>query len=345
VKAWPARPVPLATLAAACLLLGHSSRGEAAAANKGSRPSKASAPVADLAVKTTVTPSPATIGDRVICVIAFTTPPAMRMTPVVTATRMTDWDILGVRIEESRPAADGLTEQRFSVVLVPWSQTLTATPEFAFTATTPPGRVESVTVPPVAIKMASVLAKVKQADDLRPLKGVIGYRSWWWLILALAAIVLAAGAWWLWKRWKRRGAGPGGIPAAPPEPAETTARRALEILLAKNLVEQGMVKLFYIELSDIARRYIEGRFRIPALDLTTAELLPELRRISEVRPLYADIRSFLDDSDLVKFAKYVPDAVSAGADVDRVRLIIDRTVPSASPSVSPPASPPSMEAS
>jgi len=263
------------------------------------------------------------------CEIAFKTPPAMRLTPAITATRLADWDILGVKVEESRPAADGLVEQRFSVFLVPWSNTLTATPEFAFTAATPPGRVERFATPPAPLKMNSVLAGAKETGDLRPPKGVIGYRSFWPLIIALTAIALALAAWWLWKKWKRRKAGLDGETSAPSEPAEVVARRAIESLLARNLVEQGQVKLFYIELSDIFRRYIEGRFRIPALDLTTAELLPELRRVDELRPLYSEIRAFLDGSDLVKFAKYTPDASDIGADLGRVRLTIDRTAPAA----------------
>jgi hypothetical protein len=303
-------------------------KSPAASARKQVRDQPAALPRAEgPPARVSITPSPASIGDRVKCEIALTTPPAMRLTPLVTATRLADWDVLGIKTEESRPAPAGQIEQRFSVFLIPWSQTLTATPSFAFTAMTPPGRVEMLTVPPAPVKMASVLGAFKETDDLRPLKGVIGYRSWWPLILALAAIALAAGGWQLWKNWKRRKAGIGTHPSAPPVPPEVAARKALEALLSKNLLEQGQVKLFYIELSDIFRRYIEGRFGVPALDLTTSELLPCLRRREELRPLYGDTRAFLDGSDLVKFAKYVPDRDEITADIGRVRLVIDRTSP------------------
>ena len=282
----------------------------------------------EIRVTTSVKPATATVGDRISLEIVFTTPPAMRLDPVISATAQEEWDILGVKGEQGRSLPDGSIEQKFTVVLVPWSATLTATPSFAFNAVTPPGRVQSIRVNPTPVKMESVLAKAKDAGDLRPLKGVIGYRSWWPLYLALAAVVLVAAGIWLRRLIKkRRAAARGELPEVPARPPEETARDALDALLSSKLLEEGHVKLFYSGLSDIFRRYVEGRLAIPALDRTTAELLPELRRRDEMRPLFSEIRLFLDGCDLVKFAKYLPDPADIAADVGRVRRFVDSTSP------------------
>jgi len=121
----------------------------------------------------------------------------------------------------------------------------------------------------------------------------------------------------------RPGGGRGSrIPLRPPE---DIAREALDELAASGLAASGEVKAFYIRLSDILRRYIEGRFGIPAMDRTTAELLPEIRRHPELGRMAPEVRAFLDDCDLVKFAKYVPVAEDLSADLARARRVVDET--------------------
>ncbi len=280
----------------------------------------------DIKVQTKVSPPTATVGDRIRLEVIFQAPPAVRFTPVLSGTTYADWDIVDIKRHPAKFLDDGIAESRFVFTLIPWSATLTATPALPFNAIQPPGRVQAVLIKPHAIKMESVLAKAEDTSDLRPPKGVIGYRSWWPWLLALAAVVLAVAGWWLKARKKRR-ALQAQAPRVPAVPPERTARQALDALLASSLLEEGNVKPFYSQLSDIFRRYVEGRFHLPALDRTTAELLPELRQRDELRPLFTEVRFLLESCDLVKFAKYVPDPGSVQADVERVRKFVDHTSP------------------
>lgn len=285
---------------------------------------------ADIPMQVTVTPRKATIGDRIRLEVVFHALPVIRFVAVISNTAYADWDILQ---EPSPPrrhpsAGGGPPEHRFVFTLIPWSATLTATPALAFNAIQPTGQAQAVLVKPVNITMESILAQAGDTSDLRPLKGVVGFRSWWPWLLGLGAVLLALAGWWLWRRRKRRAAAL-RVAAAPAVPPERTAREALDELLASNLLEEGGMKLFYSQLSDIFRRYVEGRFQIPALDRTTAELLPELRRRDELKSILPEIRPFLDSCDLVKFAKYVPDADDVQTDVTRVRQFVDQTSPRA----------------
>ena len=282
-------------------------------------------------VGASLTPQPLAIGDRAALTAVFTTSPGIRLEPAFSATALGEWEVLGVRALPPRPAGAEI-EQRFEVILTCWSATATASPELAFAASIPPASPHRIVVAPIPVTMRSALAGVKDADDLKAPKGMIEYRSWWpWILAGLALALAGAGA-WLWRRRVKALAAASGVPALPPE---ISAHEALERLLASNLLEEGQVKGFYSELSDVLRRYLEGRFGIPALDRTTTELLPELRQRAELRALFGELRAFLDDGDLVKFARYVPEPAEIDADVNRVRRVIAETTPRQAPAAVP----------
>ena len=66
------------------------------------------------------------------------------------------------------------------------------------------------------------------------------------------------------------------------------------------------MKDFYIELSDIIRRYIEGRYYITALEETSSEILHDIKEQDLYQNLYNNLKELLELSDFVKFAKYIP---------------------------------------
>ena len=96
----------------------------------------------------------------------------------------------------------------------------------------------------------------------------------------------------------------------------------LKSLAEMNLIEKGMIKEYYIKLSDIIRCYIERKYGILAIDRTTYELYQEMR-IKKIERLHIDtIRDFLEDCDLVKFAKYIPGQKEAQGAYQKVEYII-----------------------
>lgn len=285
-------------------------------------------PGADVEITTSVSPPTVTIGDRVKYEATFRVPPSVRVAPSPTANLLIDWEILAIEPPVVKALKDGRSEYLFRAVLVPWSATTTAVPAIQFIATDPRGRAQVLTVAPVSIRVESVLAKAgKDADDLKPPKGVIGYRSLMpWIIAAVVLALAVFGVLWWRRRRARRAAALAlaGMPAVPPADA---ARTALAELLASGLLEAGELKAFYVALSDVLRRYLEGRFLVPALDRTTSELLGELRRTEGLARHFTELRLFLETSDLVKFAKFSPTGEDATADMARVRAFVETTAP------------------
>lgn len=96
------------------------------------------------------------------------------------------------------------------------------------------------------------------------------------------------------------------------------ARAAIQSLLAKKLVESGYVKEFYLELSEILKRYLGSKLEIVSLERTTEEFIGDLKNAAIPWEEYEHIREFLMDCDLVKFAKYKPSA-------DEIRRIVERS--------------------
>jgi hypothetical protein len=94
----------------------------------------------------------------------------------------------------------------------------------------------------------------------------------------------------------------------PAEPAHIIAFRELEKLQNENLWQNGETKKFYIRLTEIIRQYLENRFGVNSLELTTSETLEALVKTGFKKDgSYNKLRSVLTGADLVKFAKYKPD--------------------------------------
>ncbi len=78
-------------------------------------------------------------------------------------------------------------------------------------------------------------------------------------------------------------------------------------LLAKDLIASGQIKMFYLELTGVVRRYIERAHKIRAPEQTTQEFLEAASRSPRFRPdALAKLKDFLEAADMVKFAAWRP---------------------------------------
>jgi hypothetical protein len=127
-----------------------------------------------------------------------------------------------------------------------------------------------------------------------------------WLVIALlAAIVLYILARFLPRNPLRRFV----RPPAPPEPAHVIALRELKALREEELWQKGEVKEYYSRLSDITRRYIDNRYGISSPELTTDETVRMLQKAAVTTAGQMSlVKELLSLSDMVKFAKYLPES-------------------------------------
>lgn len=91
------------------------------------------------------------------------------------------------------------------------------------------------------------------------------------------------------------------------------------------------MKEYHIAASDILRTYVEARFRVEALEMTTREVLDGLSRVGADGSFRVGLRNFLEQCDLVKFAKARPDTDASRAALELGRRIIVESVPATTP--------------
>jgi len=156
----------------------------------------------------------------------------------------------------------------------------------------------------VRIAPADTTAKI--FDIIKPYKAPItlGEMLPWILIILLLGIILWAIIRYLPKLRKSNSESSVFIPS---EPAHVIAFRDLERLKSQELWQKGETKKYYTELTEILRRYLENRFRVYSLELTTSETLDALVKSGFKKDgSYKDLKTVLTGADLVKFAKYNP---------------------------------------
>ena len=127
-----------------------------------------------------------------------------------------------------------------------------------------------------------------------------------WVLWPLLAVLVLAAAYFGYEYYRRhRADAPAVEKKETPLPPHVVALAALEALAAKKLWQNGQQKQYHTELADILRTYIEGRFRVPAMEKTTGEIVDELYELSESQQSsLTSLKQVLSLADLVKFAKY-----------------------------------------
>jgi len=165
-----------------------------------------------------------------------------------------------------------------------------------------PGRVSS---PKIRLVIQSILHLQGEPTDIRDIKPLENIdRDWRPIVLGLlaAVLVIALGIFRYLKRRKQK------VTESTLKPEhlspQETALRELEILRAKGLLEKGLIREYYFQLSEIFRRYLGAQFKFPALDWTTEEIKYFLTRSSSLNTENSEKICFiLEGTDLVKYAK------------------------------------------
>ena len=124
--------------------------------------------------------------------------------------------------------------------------------------------------------------------------------DYWWIISIVCALLAIAA--YLIYRWKK------GKPIVPiiqkkkllPPYEEAVA--ALAELKSALLWENGQEKEYYTRLTDILRHYIDRRFDVNAMEMTSTQILSLL----EEENAKDELRKILNIADFVKFAKMKP---------------------------------------
>jgi hypothetical protein len=191
------------------------------------------------------------------------------------------------------------------------------------------GKIESLST--AAIPMSIVTSLTPEVTEIHDIKDPVDlmvprdFRLLGWLLLALLATVVAYLIYRKLRKEPERREAPVSAPPLPPPDVEAEA--ALRRLAEKGLIGKGQLAAFYTELSEVMKRYVGRRFEVPYLERTTSEVLEDLRPKKLPSGTMSELRSILNASDLVKFAKYLPEAAHAESTLALSHSWIQKTRP------------------
>lgn len=293
-----------------------------------------------VAVTTRLAPDPSNVGDLLVLEVVAAYPREVR---VNLPTRLDFAPLHHVSTEEGEAevTGDGL-RKTFRIHLQCFDVGPATIPAFPLTWVDGEGAVHTVQIPARSFTVESLLANEadpqRRGEDppiSREYPDTLAETILW---SALATLVLALAAWLVLRRYWARGR---TIPGPPPIPPHELAFEALDELERGELLEQGHVQRYYVELTEIAKGYLEGRFGVEALDRTTDEirraLLTEGHRLA---PLAADdVVAFLQNCDLVKFARFTPPTDEARGALVTVREMVQVSIPKPDAAAKPDATP------
>lgn len=205
------------------------------------------------------------------------------------------------------------------VIIIALDSLETALPPLAIPG--PGGRILQTS--PAAIKIVPTILKPGATPENNrsikeePIK-------WSDIFASLILFVISGGGFWYYYKKREKIQDiivvENDIPA--PRSFEEEAIQRLHLLLEQSIWENGEIKKFYIELSQIIKGYLEAKYEIPALESTTEELVQLLRGAKMEETLIVEIKNVLIEADLAKYAQQY----SSSRDFRQLLSLVERLV-------------------
>lgn len=171
---------------------------------------------------------------------------------------------------------------------------------------------DTFTTSPLALKVLP--AAVDTMTTIHDYAGVVKPRTkiwdylpdfivdYWWILAMLIAVALGGYVW-----WSRRGVkAVEAVPATPPLPPYELAMQQLQSLKQRKLCESGHEKEYYTILTEILRNYLDSRFGINAMEMTSTQIMDTIKANPATKPSAQVMKQILNMADFVKFAKVRP---------------------------------------
>jgi hypothetical protein len=281
---------------------------------------------------------PITVGDQITLRLEITHPLDSRVALPQVERQWQAFEVIDQTAPEVVDNGDGTATTGKEIVVTLFQPGQYQTPDLVVTHRKPDGSIEELAAPVIPIQVTSILTEDLALRDLKSQAELPVPPIWpWvlaglWLAMVLAVLLTLAGL-WLYRRWQGRPV-PVALAPAPfidTRPPEVIAHAELDRIEALNLPAQHRIKEHYILVAACLRRYIEGRYEIPALEQTTGELRDAFRKSEAPMRDVSGFMSLLTESDLVKFARYIPQPADVYGLINKARTIVDVTTPKPEP--------------
>lgn len=267
------------------------------------------------------------IGDKIDYTVTIIYDSTITLIPPGVGANLGQFDVQNYKVEDEKTLDDGRRQQKLWFRMMTFTTGDYVIPPLPIEYMTADSTKQVISSDPIKITIKSVLAEGTPKDSLivNVLKKQASLESGWplWLILTVSGaglLIIALGIWW----WVKKRLAKEEV-YVDPRPSWEIAFADLVLLKEKQYIQDGELKLFYIELTEIIRRYLGRKFEFEAVELTTSEIDEYLDDIDFDRNFQKELISFLQHADLVKFAKFVPPAEQPDKDWQTAYSLIDKS--------------------
>ena len=126
-------------------------------------------------------------------------------------------------------------------------------------------------------------------------------KNWIWIVIIIVLLIGGLVGWYFYFKKDKE-----VIEIKAQLPAHQIALQNLANLKKKDYIKKGKEKHYYSEIAEILRVYLENRYNVRALELTTNEIISRLKYENISPDQKFGLKELLELSDLVKFAKAKP---------------------------------------
>jgi len=260
-----------------------------------------------ISVNATIDKNKITIGDKINFSLKIESDKDIELLPVDLSPYFKAFEIKDHAVIGPKKGWKKITTE-YRLVLTTFTTGTYIIPEISIKYKDKNGIEKEITSKKIYINVESVQPSPLDKDDIRDIKPPekIKYPAIFYVILTLIPLI-TLGVYLLVKHLKERNISKVMKESEPDRPAHEIAYERLKKLEELNLLKEGKVKEYYVILSEIIRRYLEDRFKIPVIERTTIEVYREMKESKKIKIKELSlIKDFLEESDLVKFAKYIP---------------------------------------
>lgn len=243
--------------------------------------------------------------------------------PVIADSLIKGLEVVKITKPDTTELEGGRIKVSADVILTSFDSATYYIPPFKFIAGT-----DTIETNPLSLKVLSIkVDTVKQRIyDIKP---VYNAKINWAevletsLIVLLILAVLAIAFWYIRKRLKAKNQKEEEAIVVNPH---EFALKELDRIKSEKVWQQGRIKEFYTDVTSVLRLYIQHRFKVPTLEMTSDEIIDNVEGIKEIdKEAKMQLKQILRLSDLVKFAKWTPDLNENDLTISNAYLFVNET--------------------
>ncbi len=169
--------------------------------------------------------------------------------------------------------------------------------------------------------------KVNLKGDIKDVKPPLTIPFDWLtiILILLGVLILLALIYFIYKKYFRKESVEEKKVKKIILPPHKIAYKKLSELESEKLWQSGKIKEFHSRITEILREYFENRYGFNSLEMTTDETLNELRKSNVTNEVVEITEKFLQNADMVKFAKFNPMASINEQMMSEAYKIVDLT--------------------